>query len=273
MEYFFSFVLWWVIIAGALVYRFVIKKNKNRKAAESGEDMKLVRQAVEPLLRQVGDCKVVYAHREEQSSYGRTVRTTYYRYAVAFQSDTLWVIPLGVDKKAHTVQMGQPITLNPANLGKITVTTKEKDGAVNHVKVWLANKEGHQIEEVVVDAENLRKSKWFPLNIVQDEECEAFHRFITQLAQRVASENPGVDALIEAETNEGLMTFGAIASVIGVVLGFFVAPVGLVICLVGLIMGIVSKARGAKKKAGLIVSIVCFAVMAPFTVFFFKYIV
>lgn len=271
MEYLPS-IIFWVIVVVALVYHFVIKKNSNRKAAETGEDMKLVRQAVEPLLKEVGDCKLVYAHREEQSSYGRTVKTTYYRYAVAFQNDTLWVIPLGVDKKAHTVQMGRPIMLNPANLGKITVKTKEKDGTVNHLEVWLADKQGHQIEEVVVDTENLRKSRWFPLNIVQAEGCEAFHRFITQLAQRVADENPGVDALIEAESNEGLMTFGAIVSVIGLVLGFFFAPVGVVACLIGLIMGIVSAAKGAKKKTGLIVSIICMVVMVAFTVFFFMYI-
>ena len=51
MEYLSSIVLW-VIIIGFLVYKFVIQKNNNRKAAETGEDQKRVKQAVSALLKE-----------------------------------------------------------------------------------------------------------------------------------------------------------------------------------------------------------------------------
>ena len=80
-------VMLWIVIIGAVVYNVFIKKSKNRKAAESGEDQENVRRAVRQLLD--GDSQKVYAHWEEHESYGRRVRVTYHRYALAFQGETL----------------------------------------------------------------------------------------------------------------------------------------------------------------------------------------
>lgn len=268
MEYLPSIILWVAIIA-AVVYFVFIKKSQNRKAAQTGEDKARVKKAVGKVLEGAGNHQVAYAHWEEQESYGRTVKTTYYRYAAAFQGETLLVFPLGIDKKTREVQVGQPVLLNPERLGKVTVTTKEKDGAVSRVEAWLGDKEGHKIIQLYVDAENLRKSRWYPMNIEQQEECGAFARFLTALSQRVAAENPGVDALIKAESNQGLGTLGAIVSVIGAVVSIFLPPAGVVVCLIGLLMGIVSKVKGAKGVASLIVSVVCAVVGAAFCWMYF----
>ncbi len=259
MEYLSSIVLW-VIIIGFLVYKFVIQKNNNRKAAETGEDQKRVKQAVSALLKEPEGFQVAYAHWEEQESYGRTVRTTYHRYGLAFRGQTLCIVPLGIDKKTHEVQTAKPMVLTPENLGKVTIKTTEKDGVVNEMKVWLGDKQGHVIQELNVDVENLRKSRWFPMNIAQQEECKAFYAFIGALAQQVARENPGVDALIQAESNEGLGLIGTIISGIGAVFAIFFPPIGLVLCLVGLIMAVVSKVKGATSKKWLLISGACMVV-------------
>lgn len=203
-------ILWWVVIIGALVYRFALKPNKNRQAAQAGEDKKAVRQAVEKVLNGAGDYKLAYAHWEERESYGRGVKTTFYRYAAAFQGETLWVVPLGIDKKTRQVQAGRPAMLTSDYLGRAKVKKKEKNGTVNQVEVMLADKQGKTIVELTVDAENLRKNRWFPVNILQEEECAAFDRFITPLAQRVAGENAALEAQIEARDKESYGTMGAI---------------------------------------------------------------
>lgn len=261
MEYLPSILLWAVII-GAVVYFVFIKKSQNRKAAQSGEDKARVKQVIGKLLEGMGDHKVAYAHWEEQESYGRSVKTTYFRYAAAFQGETLLVFPLGIDKKTREVQAGKPMILTPEQLGKVTVQTKERNGALRRVEVWLGDKQGHVITQLYVDAENLRSSRWYPVNIEQQEECEAFARFINALAQTVADQNPGVDALMAAESNQGLGTLGAIVSAIGALGGTFFPPAGVVICAIGLIMCAVSKAKGAKGVKSLVISIICAAWIA-----------
>lgn len=260
-----SIILWAAIICWA-VYVLVIKKNSNRKAAQGGEDMGRVRQAVAQVLG--GEPKVVYAHWEERESYARSVKTTYYRYAAAFQDQTLWVFPLGIDKKTRQMQVGQPVVLTPEGLGKVKVTPKEKDGEIKRLEVWLGDKKGHAIVQLYVDAENLRKNRWFPVNILQQEECAAFERFLTPLARRVAEENPEVDALIEAEAREGFGVMGAGLSIGGVIGGIFLPPFGLVLALVGLALSGVGAARGAKKKC-LVISAVCTAACAAWCLFFY----
>lgn len=200
---------------------------------------------------------MIYAHWEKRESYGRAVRTTYYRYAAMFQGQTLCVTPLYIDKKARQIQAGQPMVFTPENLGKVTFKAKQKDGAVEHIEIWLGDKQGHELAQLDMDAENLRKSRRYPVNIVQQEKCAAFERFMSSLAQRVAAENPGVDALMKAENNEGAGILGAGVSVVGAFFAFFFPPAGLVLSLIGLLLSIISKLRGAKGKKALIISVIC----------------
>ena len=249
--------VWWVVIIAALVYRFVLKPNRNRQAAQAGEDKNAVRQAVEKVLNGVGDYKLVYAHWEERESYGRGVKTTYFRYAAAFQGETLWVVPLQIDKKTRQVQAGRPGMLTPDYLGRAKVKKTEKDGTVKRVEVMLADKKGKTIVELTVEAENLRKNRWFPMNILQEEECAAFDRFITPLAQRVAGENAALEAQIEAQDKESFGVMGAIVSVVGALIGtVFYPPLGAILCAGGLILSIIGAVKGAKGKAGLIISVI-----------------
>ena len=270
MDYLFS-ALWLVVVIGGIVYFGFVKKSRNRRDAEGGEDKARVRQALMSVLNGDSGYQLAYAHWEEQESYGRTVRTTYFRYAVAFQNRTILVFPLHIDKKTRQVQAGNPMILSNENLGKVTVKTKEKDGALSRVDAWLGDKQGHSIIHFYVDAENLRKSRWYPVNILQQEECGAFERFITPLAQQVASENPNVDAMLEAEAKEGLGLVGACISIAGALGGICLPPLGAVVCLIGLILALVALKKGAKSKKGLIVSVICIVWIAFFNWFYFTY--
>ena len=256
MESWMLFVGLILILVACSCYYFV-KQNSNRKEAQNGEDKERVRKAVEPLLGEDGSGQVIYAHWEERESYGRAVKITYYRYAVVYREQTLCVIPLSINKKNRQVQIGYPSFYSPENLGKITVSTERKDSAVKHMKILLDSKQGNAMFRFYVDAENLRKSRWFPLNLLQWEECADFEGFITSLAQSVDAENPGVDALIAANNNAGLGIIGAGLSVLGAVFSLFLPPAGIVFALPGLLLSIVSKAKGSKGKAPLIISIAC----------------
>ena len=272
MEYLPSVILWAAII-GYLVYTLVIKKNKNRQEAEDGADRERYQSAVKELLKEPESFRLAYAHWEERESYGRTVKTTYHRYGLAFRDQMLCVFPLGIDKKTREVQAARPVVFTPESLGKVRVKTKEKDGAPERLEIWLGDKKGHVIQELTVDAENLRKNRWFPLNILQREECAALERFAVALSQRVAAENPGIDDLIKAENNEGLGVIGAFVSGIGAVFSIFMPPLGLAVCLIGLALAVVSKLRGASGKVFLIVSVLCTALGAGFFWMFFHYFV
>lgn len=257
------------VIVGAVACFRLVRKSINRKAAQSGEDKRRVHKAVESLLATGGNFQTLYAHWEKKESYARAVWTTYYRYMVAYQGDALYVIPLHIDKKTREIQPGQPSVFSPENLGKVTVKTKQKDGAVEHIEIWLGNKQGEKLFELYVDAENLRKSRWYLVNIVQQEECAAFERFISSLAQRVAAENPGVDDLIKKSVNEGKGIIGAGVSIVGAVFAFFFPPAGIVLSLIGLLLCIVSKLKGANSKKPLIISIICTIWSAGFLWLFF----
>ncbi len=124
MEYILP-LIWWLLLVGGIACFIFVKKNRNQKAAQSGGDKQLVRQAVQ-LPGEAGEYPLVYAHWEDQESYGRSVKTTYYRFAAAFQDQSLWVIPLHIDKKTHQIEANRPALFTPAVLGKVTVKVKAK---------------------------------------------------------------------------------------------------------------------------------------------------
>ena len=263
----------WVLIVGAVICYYVVKRSNNLKAAQSGEDKDRLRRAVEPLLGGDGDYRILYSHWEKSEYYGRTTRITYYRYAIAYQGQTLCVFPLHIDKKTREIQAGQPTVFTPENLGKVKVDTGKKDGEVKYINFWLYDKQGNSLSELNVDAVNLRKTRYFPVNISQKEECAAFESFMNSFIQSVATANPGIEDVIKANNKAGAATsfgiFGAIISIIGAIAGIFFPPAGIILALAGLALSIVGKVKGAKGKAALIISIFCFVTCATSMVAFF----
>lgn len=248
-------IAYWASIIAAVVAYFAIRKNRNRKEAESGFDKMTLRGAAMPILGEGGNDPMLYAHWEKRESYGRTVRITYFRYVISFKNRVLTVAPLDVNKKTRQMFIAAPNVYSPQNLGKVTVKTKMKGGS-KHIELWLGDKRGHTLQTLYIDGENLRK-RYFPVNIYQREECDAFEDFAQELSQYVAAENPDVDAIIEAEGNEGQGIIGAVISGIGAFFSIFYPPIGIVLCLVGVGMSIKSYVKGNKKPWPIIVSSLC----------------
>lgn len=260
-----------IVVIGAVICYNIAKKSNNRRAALTGKDKELVRKAAEPLLAESGSSRIVYAHWEKSEHYGRTTRTTFYRYVVAYHDQTLYISPLYVDKKTHQMQIARPSVFTPENLGKVTVRSKQKDGVPESMSVRLDDKQGKTLFQLDVEAENLQKNRFYPVNIVQQEECADLERFLTALAERVAAENPGVDDLIKADGFESLGIFGTVAAAIGAFLSIFFAPLGAGVTALGLILSVVGKMKGGKSKVPLMISMICAVVSAVFLVVFLAY--
>ena len=102
----------------------LIKRKKNLAALETGEDMERLKEAVRKVLPNESGYKVAFAHYERSESYGRRTTTYYYSYALAFDADRLFVIPLKFDKDQILPQ--QPALLTSENIGVAEVTESRK---------------------------------------------------------------------------------------------------------------------------------------------------
>ena len=275
-----------IIIIGYAVYRIYKnnEKNANRQIAAAGEDLEKIRRAVRNFLPPYAqDAQIVYAHWEDmQHSYDyaedvnhvrrntrTTHTTTYYRYAVAFKGETLWVFLLKIDKNTHNIQIGMPRVLTPERLGKVSATIKEKNGVIQWVEATLADKQGGIILQICVDAENLNSSEHLPMNILQENECIAFKRFIVPLAHKVEAENPGIDRLIGKKAAGVRSIISVVLSIGGLLTGVFLPFSGVGLCLVGLMLAIDGKSRGNPGNKALVASGVCIVISAAYMIFFY----
>ncbi len=262
-----SLLVWLLFIGGVVAFN-LIKRSNNLKRAQGNEDKELIKEKMRQILGEAAD-SFVYAHYEEQESYGRTVRTTFFRYIVVFFDQTLQVFPFRLDKKTREVQIAKPFVLNTSNLGKVQVDTKRKNDQVKYSEIWLGDKQGHRIVQFRVDALNLRRNKWFPVDLMQQEECETFEKFMAALAKDVAKENPRVDLMMANEANSGLGSLGIILSIAGAIVGIFFPPLGLILCVLGFALSLAGKLKGNANKKSFIICTVLMILSIFFSVFYY----
>lgn len=174
------------IIAVCVIYT-LIRRQKNLAALQTGEDMEKLKEAVRKVLPGESGYKVAFAHYERSESYGRRTTTYYYSYAIAFDAERMFVIPLKFEKDQILPQ--QPALLTSENIGVAEVTETRKQDQLKEVHMTIRNKEGENPLEFYVTARNLKSDRFHHFNILQQEECEAFARFAGTLAQTVTAEN------------------------------------------------------------------------------------
>ena len=179
----------WIVIAFFAIVALLtfIKYRKNLAALETGEDMEKLKEAIRKVLPGESGYKVVYAHWQRSESYGRRTTTYYYSYGIAFDADRMFIVPLKFDKDQILPQ--QPALVTKDNVGVLEVNETRKQDLLSQVSVVLRNKNGESPVEFDVDVKNLRSDRFHHFNIRQQEECEAFSRFIAPLAQTVTAEN------------------------------------------------------------------------------------
>ena len=130
---------------GIVIFFFMqLKEKKNKRLAESGEDKARLNGVAARLFAGIPDCHPLYGHYEDVQHYGRSTRTTYYRYLLAHDSKRLWVAPL--DFQQGSILPAQPVEITTADLGKAVLdVTTAKDGTTTRVDFTLYGKDVKQI--------------------------------------------------------------------------------------------------------------------------------
>ena len=126
-----------LVVIGAAIFAYMqLKERKNKALAETGQDKAHLKQVVEKLLPNEIGCRALYGHWEDVQHMGRTTRTTYYSYAVAFDAERLWVAPLKFQQ--GSILPAQPVLITREDLGRAdTDVTTAKDGGIRRVNVVL----------------------------------------------------------------------------------------------------------------------------------------
>lgn len=246
----------WLVIVGIVAVCVIytqLKEQKNKKLAATGEDMARLQNAVASVLPGETGYTVAYAHHEDVQHYGRSTRTTYYTYALAFDAARLWIIPLGYQK--NEILPNQPY-LATGNIGKVDLNTTVKNGELKSISVVLRDKMGESPIFLEVDALNTRKDRFHHVNILQPEACEKFSAFMAGFADTVAKENEGLDELIKekaiAQGTKSGKTLGILSLATCWIFGF----VGLIFGIVGLISSPKPSETGGKATAPFVMNLV-----------------
>ena len=248
-----------------------LKEKKNKRLAESGEDKARLKAVADRLFAGVEDCHTLYGHYEDVQHYGRSTRTTYYRYLLAHDSKRMWVAPL--DFQQGSILPAQPVEITTADLGKADVQVHNaKDGTTTRVDFTLYGKDGKQIIQAYASSENLRESSYYPVNIMQEEECARFARFITEFANTVNQENQESIAEMEREANKNAGKGAMFLAIGGIVIGILLPIAGIIMGAVAMFMAPKKEDNFGKTPASRIVGAICICtsiimgiVMAVFT--------
>ncbi|MDE6996713.1 MAG: hypothetical protein K2P04_02405 [Oscillospiraceae bacterium] len=257
---------------GVVIFIFMqLKEKKNKSLAESGEDKARLKDVAARVFAGVDGVSALYGHYEHVQHYGRSTRTTYYRYLLAHDSQRLWIAPL--DFQQGSILPAQPMEITKDDLGKAEVQIRTaKDGSTTRVEFTLYDKDGKQIVQAWASAENLRESRFYPVNILQEEECARFGKFMTGLAAQVNEENQALNDEMARQANKSAGKTSTILAIIGIIVGIFLPIAGIIMGAIAIAMAPKKSDNFGKTPASRILGIICIctsiifgAVMAIYT--------
>lgn len=260
------------VIAVLVVCYTRIKGKRNLRKAESGEDLDKLKNLVAKALPGESGCQVAYAHWEKVERMGRSTRTTYYCYALAFDAERLFVIPLTFDEDDDAV-CHDPVLLTKEALGiaQVNVSHKSRSDEIERVAVTLYGKDGKEFVNLYVDAENTKEDRYHHVNILQPQVCQQFGRFMEHMSHQVKQENAGLEERVADDALLKYYRSVKIAAIIGIVCSFFLSGMGLILGLATLVMvlmsqkGVQSDAVRKQYNTALILSVAALAAGAVFT--------
>ena len=251
---------------GIVIFFFMqLKEKKNKQLAASGEDKARLKAVADRLFAGIEDCHSLYGHYEEVEHYGRSTRTTYYRYLLAHDSQRLWVAPL--DFQQGSILPAQPVQITKEDLGKATVDVRtSKDGTPYRVDFTLYGKDGKQIVQACATSENLRESSYYPVNILQEEEVARFGRFMTEFVNAVNQENQEFIADLERQANKNAGKGAMIMAIGGIIIGILLPIAGIIMGAVAMFMAPKKEDNFGKMPASRIMCIVCIRASIVFAI-------
>lgn len=248
-----------LVVVVAAIFLYVHFKGKaNLKKAATGEDKarfeEAIRRAMGELMNE-GDYTIAYAHWEDVQYRGRTTKTTYYHYGLAFGGERLWIMPLRFEKEL--IMPDGPVLATDELLGMVSVTEykNKKTGKVTHVSATLNDKAGKKLVALAVDRENTKEDRFHHLNMLQDEECEKFFQFISAMSSQVSKENADLPEKLKAEENAKKSKNAKIEAIIGLVLAVVFPFIGLILGVCAIATAPKPKATGGKMELPLILGI------------------
>lgn len=170
-----------IILFLAVVFVFFcIQEKLNTKKAATGEDKKKVEDILRRNVPDPENYTLAYACWEKKKHLGKTVETSYWYYAVAFNSDRIYLIPLK--------DSGNGLTA-----GAVSCIQKSSLGMVNSEEGsnWMTLYDGNREELVTlrVKKENLKDDSYHIVNIIQPEAEEAFKKLAAQWLEDVNKVN------------------------------------------------------------------------------------
>lgn len=154
-----------VVVIVLIVIFVVIRDKINRKKAATGEDKQYIMDILQKKVPDPEKYTKAYATWEWQTYQGKSTRTDFWFYAVAFNNECIHIVPLtnGPGKFAYS---------------DAYCIRKEELGIVNTKKganwVELYDKSQQEIVSLTVSGEYLKDDKFHPVNIIQSEAEKAF---------------------------------------------------------------------------------------------------
>lgn len=151
-----------VVIATVFV---LIRDKINKKKASTGEDREALWNILQKAVPDAQNYTKAYACWEWTVYQGKTRKTTYWYYGIAFNSEQIFIVPISCAD--GDISYSEAFCIRKSDLGMVN---SKSDAA------WaeLYDKNFNEIISLSVFGENLKDDKYHPLNIIQEEEAKKF---------------------------------------------------------------------------------------------------
>ena len=171
-----------IIVVGTIIY--MIKDHFDTKKGVDSEEKKFIFNLIQNIVPAGEQVTAAYAH-FETTQYGgggrRITETTTYRYyAVGFNDERIYVVPLS--HAGGELSYKDTFVINKNELGMV-------NGFTGGDWMTLYDKTQKELITIRVTASNTKEDKYHPVNIQQPEEAKAFGALVNKWLNEVNAAN------------------------------------------------------------------------------------
>lgn len=160
-----------IVIALVIIY-VVIRDKLNRKKAQNGEDREKVWNIIEKNVPDAQNYTCAYADWEWTTYQGRRSTTKYWHYAIAFNQDRLYVLPLST--AGGDINHTGVYKLEKSDIAFVNGNFSQK--GKKNIAPWVEFYDAalKELLSITVSEEYLHDDRYHPVNILQPDESQAF---------------------------------------------------------------------------------------------------
>lgn len=161
---------WLILFSCAPIYGY-ISHLISKKKMETGSDKRKIQNIVQNIVPPGENYTIAYAswYHIEYPKFGRTYTTTYWYYAIGFNENRIYIVPLMLED-------GEIYYSNYRCIEKSIVSKIEGDS--RHGKMTLFDRDGHMLAHLLVEDENNSSHGNGNVNLYQKEEAKAFRELV-----------------------------------------------------------------------------------------------